>query len=360
MTTTAVGILLAASSAIFNGSFASLFKTKHMVELSIHPMIFQLYVATGVFVTSLLIAGFLLPVDSLLDDNSGSETGLGLVILKVEVLWASSWMVMGLIAGGLFVLAIASSFQAVELIGVALAQGVWGGVAMMIGYLWGVIVFREIPTYFGLSMIALILLIIGVLCIAFCEALGRKMSCGNSKGVEVGEESNLELGTDDPSFERSPSPSDSSKLPRGVAWACSTGIFGGSILAPLHYVPIEQQGVAFMPSFGMGAMLSSPLVLYLYHILLNNSSFPKYHARKALPTGMLSGLVYNIGNLLSILAIPVIGYGVATPILQCAILVSGALGIYLFKEITNIKAIVVFWVGGFVLLSGGTLLTLSG
>jgi hypothetical protein len=39
-----IGILLAIGSAVFNGSFAALFKMPKMVEVDLHPIVFQLYI----------------------------------------------------------------------------------------------------------------------------------------------------------------------------------------------------------------------------------------------------------------------------------------------------------------------------
>ena len=47
------------------------------------------------------------------------------------------------------------------------------------------------------------------------------------------------------------------------------------------------------------------------------------------------------------------------PIMQCAILVSGLWGIYIFQEITEATTISIFWLGGATLVLGGALLALS-
>ena len=49
---------------------------------------------------------------------------------------------------------------------------------------------------------------------------------------------------------------------RGIFWSCVVGIFGGSILAPMHYIPQAKQSlVLFLPSFGLGALLTSPVLV---------------------------------------------------------------------------------------------------
>ena len=118
----ATGITLAILSGIFNGSFTALFKTPQMVSLSLHPIIFTLYVSFGVVLSSLLIF-------------------LGLLISYPHRPLCDYWTFMGMVAGGLFVSAMSASFFAIDCLGVALAQGLWGGFAMIVSYVWGVAVF---------------------------------------------------------------------------------------------------------------------------------------------------------------------------------------------------------------------------
>jgi glucose uptake protein GlcU len=63
-----------------------------------------------------------------------------------------------------------------------------------------------------------------------------------------------------------------------------------------------------------------------------------------------------MGNLLSIVAIPSVGYAVAYPFLQAAVAVSGLWGIYVFHEITRRSVIAVFWIATAVVVLGAFLL----
>ena len=171
---------------------------------------------------------------------------------------------------------------------------------------------------------------------------GSKSTDSNYTGLErKGEEDN----------------SEASRSNAGILWALVVGLAGGSVLAPLHYVPNDQKGFVFIPSFGIGAIVFSPAV-FLFSAWLT-SEWPPLHLREALPMGLMSGLLWNIGNILSVVAIPILGYGVAYPFLQCAVLVSGVWGIYVFREIIETRVIVVFWVAGIVLLTGAALLAVA-
>ena len=54
------------------------------------------------------------------------------------------------------------------------------------------------------------------------------------------------------------------------------------------------------------------------------------------------------------------GFAVAQPIMQCALFVSGLLGIFLFREIQDTKRIFVFFLCGIILIGGAVVLALFG
>lgn len=49
------------------------------------------------------------------------------------------------------------------------------------------------------------------------------------------------------------------------------------------------------------------------------------------PVYASTGVLWNVGNVLSIIAIPILGYCVAYPIMQCAVFIAGIWGIGLFQ-----------------------------
>ena len=73
------------------------------------------------------------------------------------------------------------------------------------------------------------------------------------------------------------------------------------------------------------------------------------------------GFLWNFGNVGSMLAVASpLGLTVGYPLCQCALLIGGCWGIFYFKEITERRAIVLFFVSAMVLLSGATLMALFG
>lgn len=358
----ALGFALASFSAVFNGSFASAFKLPKVAAAGLDPLLFQLYVSLGVFLSSFLVIPFL-SYNAAITGNDAAGTALVFEPL-------------GLAAGGLFVLAISFSFVAVDLIGVALGQGVWGGFAILISYLWGVMKFGDKVATPWLAVLALLLLAVGVLGIAFCEPLGKKLTKSNSF-QNLPEDRNDVVS---PAMPGAASPSQplgvgsfsvrdnslnsadgatqstSKNWLLGMFFAFCVGLSGGSILVPMHYVPDSSSGLAFVVSFGIGTMVSSPLVCLVCFGV--KQKIPPLHLADTLWAGLLSGLIYNIGNVLQILAIPMIGFSLAGPLLQCALFVAGLWGIFVFKEIQG-PAVQVFFLAGAVLISGAVCLAAS-
>jgi glucose uptake protein GlcU len=75
--------------------------------------------------------------------------------------------------------------------------------------------------------------------------------------------------------------------------------------------------------------------------------------------GIAAGVCWNIANVSSMFAIDYIGYGVAYPIMQCGLFVAGVWGIFLFDEIKPGKPRTIYWLSGFILIAGASLLTLG-
>jgi len=46
---------------------------------------------------------------------------------------------------------------------------------------------------------------------------------------------------------------------------------------------------------------------------------------------LIIGVLWNISNIFALLAIPIVGYAIAYPMMQCAILVAGVWGVVVFK-----------------------------
>lgn len=308
------GYVAAGLSALFNGSFTSPYKMKSVADLNLHPILFTQYVSIGVFLSSLLIIPFLSYNDKVEDDD--------------EVGTKFSMSYLGIIAGFLLVIALGCSFLAIEKIGVALSQGVFGGTAILVSYIWGSVIFGETPSNIGLSIGGVILLLIGVVGIALNKPISARIAGKpddpllSSSSVSADKPPSLTYSSFDiSSGQKANDDAQNDKLLKGIFWALCVGFSGGSILAPSHFAHPDERGLAFLPSFGIGAIIASP-ILTVFWFTIVEITFPPLHL-STLPVGLFSGLLWNISNVCAVVAIPMLGYSVAYPILQCALFVAG-------------------------------------
>ncbi|CEM31581.1 unnamed protein product [Vitrella brassicaformis CCMP3155] len=349
------GLLVGALSAVFNGSFAAVMK---FVRVQLDEMVFMTYCCLGVALSS-IIALLFLPLN---DTIAGAGVGTSLAFTSY-----------GLAAGALLVGAFTFSFLAVAKAGVSIGQGVWCGTAIIVSYLWGTLAFGDVITNVPLNLIGLVLLLVGSTGIAFCQELPRLMAqTFTTSGTTAGsganeqqmrqEDSNqrepLTRDTDDADRGRPSSPHHSSSKLVGLGVSVLTGVFGGSILVPKHYVPKSADGIAFLPSFAVGVVAFMVLVMGVYVTVITKRRV-QWHVQAALLPGLISGCLWNLGNICSIAAIPRLGYSVAYPLLQCALLISGLLGIVVFREVRQPAAVSCFWGSSIVLILGAVLLSLS-
>merc|ERR1711871_595426 len=395
--------LLAGASAVFNGSFAALQKMDSVAKCDLDPVLFMLYNCAGVFLSSWLAIPFL-PALSQLPEASIFHAG--------NDVW--EFTPLGLAAGSLYVLAIFFSFSAVPRVGVSIGQGTWGGCAILVSFLWGVTALRNTVNSPGIAVVALLLLLGGIVGIALCESVASRLRVflGDVSSGKRGEHVNLlsaasnplsaSAGAQEPrtkgvdaaplaqsydpvlpehrransvgsyasgnSAACSPSeavpPSDISeeaseaRFVIGMGCSIAVGLFGGSILVPMSFVESQYSGLAFLPSFGIGAGSTSALFAVVYYVAWERK-LPLFHVRNTFIPGLMSGLMWNAGNVCSIFSIKGIGYGTAYPILQCALFFGGLWGIFVFREVKDRGAIAVFFASALVLFGGAVVLSFN-
>ena len=107
-----------------------------------------------------------------------------------------------------------------------------------------------------------------------------------------------------------------------------------------------------------GVLLAAPIVTAAI-VFLAGLEAQLYMSAAAGP-GILSGAIWNAGNICSIVATndPQVGLSIAYPIMQCGLLVAGLWGIFTFRELQG-RAVVVWGMSGLVVVVGASMLTLS-
>jgi hypothetical protein len=157
-----LGYLLVIMSAICNGSFVAFAKLKSVADADVHPILFNFYLVLGVCISSLVVACFLPLVDAELEISP-----------------------LGLLAGLLLVISTACSFVAVSFVGLSTGQGVWGGTAILVSFLWGSIGPRDpgpgadVKSW-GVSAASVALLLLGVGLIVKCEEIAARLWSGGA------------------------------------------------------------------------------------------------------------------------------------------------------------------------------------
>ncbi|KAG7339660.1 drug/metabolite transporter superfamily protein [Nitzschia inconspicua] len=145
-----------------------------------------------------------------------------------------------------------------------------------------------------------------------------------------------------------------------------TGMWGGSILVPMHYAPSVNNGLGYLFSFAVGASLvnlSLWMVRYSYcccwysSLRKAYSALPSFHFRTMWLYGGICGLLWSIGNFCSILAVQYLGQGVGYSATQASMLVSGLWGINYFHEIKGTETILKWYGSAMVTVVGILLLS---
>mmetsp|Transcript_10227 Transcript_10227/g.37645 ORF Transcript_10227/g.37645 Transcript_10227/m.37645 type:complete len:366 (-) Transcript_10227:898-1995(-) len=350
-------------AALLNGSFAAVSKIPIVRRANVHPIVFNFYVSIGVLLGSYLSLIGLHDNKDFVDSDSDASTAFAISVY-------------GVLGGCLLELALVFSFLAIPLVGLSLAQGVWGGTAILVSFVWGLTVFDETIKIIPLAAVGLLLLIVGVLGIAFCVPIGKLVVWRRKrKAAAAGEQPAEQHITDrtallgggangDAAIDVKEGAPSAGKgffgRALGFIFAIAVGLTGGSVLVPTK-IEEKYEGIAFLPGFGVGAVALGAVLLLLY------VGYRRMTAREepivfapwpVLPAGLVSGLLWSGSNLGALYAIPKLGYSVAYPIYQCAIFFAGLWGIFVFKEISGV-AVQTFFLAGAILIGGAACLAAS-
>ncbi len=149
------GFVFAVIAAVCNGSFLVPFKAKAVMELRVDPLVFQIYASIGIFIASWFLVVF---IQFNPDFVSGTSTQFTFVPLAV-------------VAGCCVVLSMTFSFFATRIIGVTLAQGIFGGLAIIVSYIWGSLLFHEKASSPALSVFGIIFIVLGIGAIGACKEI---------------------------------------------------------------------------------------------------------------------------------------------------------------------------------------------
>jgi glucose uptake protein GlcU len=353
------------------GSFAVPIKSEAARSVDVDPLVFQSYKTLMCFLTSWLV--LLLP-----GQREFTFTAWGIVS---GLFW---------VPGGI------ATVYAVKAAGIAVASGVGSSFIVLVSFTWGIFIFREnVESKVG-ACLAIMFMILGICGMAtfssptkdFAEigdgTILENSSPTSNSGYQGLQREDLDSFSDDVDLDtlhdapdiRLPSspPFDGHiiwgrKVPRrtlGISAAIFCGIWGGSIMVPMHFSPRKDTGVGYTISFGIGASVVTIFlwilrfgynVLCTKSILLAYQSLPSFHVRVMWIAGCTSGMVWSIGNFFSIISVEFLGEGVGYSVVQAAMLVSGLWGIFYYHEIAGVTRICCWMLSAMLTVSGIILLS---
>lgn len=279
---TTFGFLAALGAAVAWGSYMVPFKKSGSSNL----IQFQALMAVGIGISGLLLSLSL-----------GYPLTLNIYGLLSGVLWAG--------ANAIFLVAVAN-------LGLARAVPVASSLVIILSFLWGGLVFNEMPLGLIVGFLGIGLIILGVILISAVSSI------------------------------------ESQNIQKGLLAAISAGVIWGSQLVPLKIGNVVTKD-SFFPVC-LGIFLFGLIIFTLQKKLFKN---------EAIGLSLLSGFVWNIGNLLSLISLSLIGLSKMGPISQSATLVAVLWGLFYFKEIARRKQKIQVLIGAIILLSGVVVLGLS-
>jgi hypothetical protein len=145
----------------------------------------------------------------------------------------------------------------------------------------------------------------------------------------------------------------------GIGLCGLLGLFNGSTLVPLHYVPPEASGINFVMSFAIGVLVVTPIIAIPYFAFYKKS-WPQLLPKEMTIYPLAAGFMWNIGNFTSIFATLALGQAIGFTLTQLALVPASMWGILFFKEISGTPKIATFCVSTVVLLIGAFILGMYG
>lgn len=372
------GIAFAVGSMILNGSYSSMSKLRKVRKCKIDAQIFNIYFAAGNIVLSVIVFISLLLLNEIVE-----FTYLG--VLSGLSVGFSSFLV----------------FATIEKIGLSIGIAIWSGVSIIVAFIEGVL-FNKTPNHWEYSILGIIVLVIGIVGVALAKDIlnyfdntricnkktdgkitinsnsntGMKkalltetdavVNCNDagidneSENINVIEsetgDSNTGNDNDDEFNKGNDTESEKNKVDQflGISYALLCGLFGGSSGFPETYTNKEDRDAKYLISYaaGMGIIITVTLLLKCI-----KKEKIEWHFNICFVPGIVSGIIYNFGNLCSYYAIASLSYDIAYPILRTSLLVGIIYGIFLWKEITDRKIIVLTFVFSLIIIGGCVLAT---
>lgn len=310
------------------GSFAVPMKSKAVIDSNVHFLVYQSNKTFWCFASAHLI-------------------------LFYEDYKFSPW---GIVSGFLWVPAGAAAVVAVQNVGIACGQAVWQVTIMLSSLCWGLIFFHEkyVSLWGTFGFVGLLAIGVVGMTLSFNmkankpelleqEAAGPLAASMVSEGTTGSTNSRGRVRTrsgmsdirfrdDDLQAAGATEKGFVASTALGLGAALFNGIWGGANLIPSKICPYH--GIDFVISFGTGAAIANATMIIVYVCVAKilGWELPSPHFKVMAVPGFLSGILWSIGNFCSLYVVNTIGVGIGYTLIQSSVIVSGAWGIFYYKE----------------------------
>jgi glucose uptake protein GlcU len=303
----------------------------------------------------------------------------------------------GFVSGLFMVPGGTAGYFAVRNAGLAVSQGIWSSLKVLVAFGWGIFVFQEpVRSKFGTG-VAVAFMMLGLAGMSYFAAPSRKQDDDDDDENELEDNFAMTAGepllsmtrpmvrddslstlSDAESLFMSPQPSNQEEevvlgclnhFQLGVLGAVIDGAYGGSVLVPMHYArSTDTQGLAFVLSFAIGCATVVTVIWilrFLFYCQQTQSfsegfqSLPSFHIMTIGPSAILAGLIWSVGNVSAILSVAILGQGVGYSIVQSQLLVAGLWGVVYYREIRGRRVVTSWFLFACVTVMGILLLSLE-
>lgn len=231
--------------------------------------------------------------------------GISGLIISVILNYPISLNMYGLISGVMWAIANAISLTAILDLGLSRAVPLMSSLVVVSSFLWGALAFHELSAGFILGLLGIGLIILGVIIVSSTENM------------------------------------ESRNIRKGLLAGICAGLIWGSQLVPVKFGNVST-GDFFFPVC-LGIFLTGLMIAVIKRVKFK---------KEAVGFSLTSGVIWNIGNLLSLVSLSLIGLSKSGPISQTASLVAVFWGLFYFKEITRSKQKIQVLIGALILLGG--------
>lgn len=275
-------------------------------------------------------------------------TSIPIILLTQESFKFSPW---GLVSGLFMVPGGTAGYFAVQSAGLALSQGIWSSLKVLVAFFWGIVVFHEPIKSPAVTVVAVLLLMVGLLGMSYYGASSSSQRSDDDVSLE--EPLLLDLEDREVAEEsehcRGGFVSGMTRRNLGILGAVIDGAYGGSVLVPMHFATSgTSNGIAFVGSFSIGCLIVVSGVWLLRYLVCcartkslkeGFQCLPSFHLTTVGPFATLAGLLWSAGNISSILSVAMLGEGVGYSIVQSQLLVAGLWGVLWYREVQGTSAI---------------------